>query len=321
MSKAKRLIELMITINAKRDFTVGELAREFSVSKRTILRDLQALEHVGFPLYSQVGAAGGYHVLKERVLPPITFSESEAKAIFLACQSLEFYRDLPFKQETVSVLKKFLNCLPTDMQHNITQIQNKILFWIPDRHCRTPLLAQLYDIVIHNYAVTIQYSSERAGSTRTIVPIGLYAMNGLWYCPAFCMKSNAVREFRADRIEKIIEVHKTAEHKAGTSVRDYLEHADAENGVHIKIRLTDMGVKRCETEFLLARGLKRLSSGGIIEMEIPHSYLEWVADYLLALGTNAAVVEPEELTGILRDKTKVLYDHYGSQKQRRRTVD
>ena len=42
MSKAERLIEMMITINAKRDFTVGELAKEFSVSKRTILRDPMA---------------------------------------------------------------------------------------------------------------------------------------------------------------------------------------------------------------------------------------------------------------------------------------
>ena len=69
MSKAERLIEMMITINAKRDFTVGELAKEFSVSKRTILRDLQELEQAGFPLYAEVGAAGGYHILKERILP------------------------------------------------------------------------------------------------------------------------------------------------------------------------------------------------------------------------------------------------------------
>lgn len=310
MSKANRLIELMITINAKRDFTVGELAKEFSVSKRTILRDLQALESVGFPLYSQVGAAGGYHVLKERVLPPITFSESEAKAIFFACQSLEFYRDLPFKQETVSVLKKFLNCLPTDVQHNISQLQKKIVFWIPDRHRRTPFLAQLYEIVIRNYAVTIQYSSERASSVRTIVPIGLYAMNGLWYCPAFCLKSNAVREFRADRIEKIIEVHETDDKTPWTSIRDYLENMDMENGCPIRIRLTDMGVKRCESEVLLARGLKYIPEGGIIEMDIPRSYLGWLADFLLALGTNAVVMEPPELIRMMKDRAKALYNHY-----------
>ncbi|WP_418658014.1 glutamine amidotransferase-related protein, partial [Clostridioides difficile] len=37
------------------------------------------LESIGFPLYSKVGAAGGYHVLKERILPPIAFSEYEKK--------------------------------------------------------------------------------------------------------------------------------------------------------------------------------------------------------------------------------------------------
>ena len=56
------------------------------------MRDLQALEEVGFPLYSEVGAAGGYHVLKERVLPPIAFSENEAMAIFFAYQSLQYYK-------------------------------------------------------------------------------------------------------------------------------------------------------------------------------------------------------------------------------------
>lgn len=90
MSKAERLIEMMITINSKKDFTAGELADKFSVSKRTILRDLQELEQAGFPIYSEVGATGGFHILKERILPPIAFSESEAKAIFLPVRHCNF---------------------------------------------------------------------------------------------------------------------------------------------------------------------------------------------------------------------------------------
>ena len=35
MSKTERLIAMMMTINSKRHFTVGELAEEFSVSKRS----------------------------------------------------------------------------------------------------------------------------------------------------------------------------------------------------------------------------------------------------------------------------------------------
>ena len=60
MSKTKRLIELMMTVNAKRKFTARELAEEFNVSYRTILRDLDELSELGVPLYSEVGADGGY---------------------------------------------------------------------------------------------------------------------------------------------------------------------------------------------------------------------------------------------------------------------
>ncbi|KMZ52702.1 helix-turn-helix transcriptional regulator [Dorea sp. D27] len=311
MSKADRLIEMMITINAKKHFTVGELAEEFSVSKRTVLRDLQSLERAGFPLYSEVGAAGGYHVLKERVLPPITFSENEAKAIFFAYQSMQFYRNVPFEQEGISVLKKFLNCLPPDMQNSITQIQNKVVFWVPDRHCSSPLLRDLLDIVTNGWGVTVRYSSEHSESVRTIVPIGLYAMNGLWYCPTYCMKAMAVREFRVDRIEEIIEIIKKPVMKAPMTVHEYLDRKETGNDYHVRIWLSALGVKRCEADFLLARGLEIFNDGtGMIDMEIAGSSLALVADFLLPLGTDAEVLAPEELKDEMGRKAEALYHHY-----------
>lgn len=317
MSKAERLIEMMITINAKRDFTAGELAEEFSVSKRTVMRDLQELEQAGFPLYSEVGAAGGYHILKERILPPIAFSESEAKAVFFACQALQFYRDLPFEQETISVMKKFLNCLPLDMQKSIAQIQNKVVFWIPDRHCNSPLLKSMFLVTINRHAATIRYSSTHAESIRTIIPIGLYAMNGLWYCPAYCTTANQMRVFRVDRIRELIEEkpYPRGKYPIPASVQEYLEKTEVANDYHLKIQLTDIGVKRCETECLLARGLTTFpAGGGIIDMEINHGALEWVADYILPFGSHATVLEPAELIEIIKKKIFELYQHYNTSK-------
>ncbi|WP_332869451.1 YafY family protein [Clostridioides difficile] len=312
MSRAEHLIELMITINAKRSFTAGELAEEFSVSKRTILRDLQVLEGIGFPLYSKVGAAGGYHVLKERILPPIAFSESEVKSIFFAYQSLEYYNDLPFEQETISVLKKFLNYIPNDIQYNIENIRRKFVFWTPDRHCSTPLLKELFNIVMNESTIKIEYSSKQKNSVRTIVPIGLYAMNGLWYCPAYCIKSESIKEFRVDRIVKILSIENLSskKYKVLSSIHDYLKNMEVGTDYHIKINLTDEGVKRCETEFLLARGLKILSKGGYIDMYIPKSTLNWVAEYFLTFGKNATIIEPIELKHLIKSKVLELYNHH-----------
>lgn len=315
MSKTERLIAMMMTINSKRHFTVGELAEEFSVSKRTILRDLQALEEVGFPLYSEVGAAGGYHVLKERVLPPITFSENEAKAIFFAYQSLQYYKDIPFEQESLSVLKKFLNNLPSDIQNSLAKMQDEVIFWVPDRHCATPLLKEVFDIVTAGWRATIRYSSEYATSVRTIVPIGLYAMNGLWYCPAYCQKAKAIREFRVDRFEEIVEAGEYEEDwlegKEIPSLKEYLDHKESGDDIHITIQLTKLGVKRCEADFLLARGLTVLPGGdGIIDMEIARSSLELVGECLAALGDNATVIKSDELQDLMRRKARELYYHY-----------
>ncbi|MDI5790915.1 HTH domain-containing protein [Bacillus licheniformis] len=79
------------------------MAREFGVSKRTVLRDLQELSEMGVPLYSETGPHGGYQVLNERILPPIAFSENEAISIFFAIDALKHYISLPFDAQYASI--------------------------------------------------------------------------------------------------------------------------------------------------------------------------------------------------------------------------
>lgn len=64
MTKTTRLIELLLSIQNKKKFTVDELAAEFNVSYRTMLRYLQELSGLGVPLYSEVGKHGGYYLLQ-----------------------------------------------------------------------------------------------------------------------------------------------------------------------------------------------------------------------------------------------------------------
>ncbi len=63
MGKAKRLLELIEKMKTGHKFTVGQLADEFGVSYRTMLRDLQEIGEIGIPLYSENGVHGGYRVL------------------------------------------------------------------------------------------------------------------------------------------------------------------------------------------------------------------------------------------------------------------
>ncbi|MDQ0116619.1 putative DNA-binding transcriptional regulator YafY [Paenibacillus harenae] len=90
-----------------------------SASPRGLLRDLQELSELGVPLYSEVGPHGGYQVVRERVLPPIAFTEGEAVAMFFAVHALRHYSSLPFGAESASALSKFYLHMPGDVRDRI----------------------------------------------------------------------------------------------------------------------------------------------------------------------------------------------------------
>jgi predicted DNA-binding transcriptional regulator YafY len=53
-SQAARVHGILRTLGTRQGITIGELAEEFGVTKRTLYRDLKALEEAGYPLVSEI---------------------------------------------------------------------------------------------------------------------------------------------------------------------------------------------------------------------------------------------------------------------------
>ncbi|BBI33392.1 helix-turn-helix transcriptional regulator [Cohnella abietis] len=297
MSKAKRLMDLMMTVNRKRKFTVKELAREFSVSSRTILRDLQELSELGVPLYSEVGPHGGYRVLKERILPPIAFSEEEAIAIFFAVHALRHYSSLPFETESSSALSKFYYYMPQDIQDRIDQMKNRVDFVTPIRQINSPYLSILLDAAIQQKVLLIEYESREKRSNREIQPIGIYTRNGLWYCPAYCFQSDEVRVFRCDRIHSV--VHSALKPMDLRHIHLENRGSDSPTGqedVTLYAELTKEGVQLCEAEPWPVPKLHIRQDGtGWLEGSISKRDILFFAKFFIGLGNEATVTHPPEL--------------------------
>jgi predicted DNA-binding transcriptional regulator YafY len=51
--QAARVQGILRTLGTRHGITIGELAEEFGVTKRTLYRDLKALEEAGYPLLSE----------------------------------------------------------------------------------------------------------------------------------------------------------------------------------------------------------------------------------------------------------------------------
>ncbi|ASA25220.1 helix-turn-helix transcriptional regulator [Paenibacillus donghaensis] len=318
MSKAKRLLELMMTVNRKRKFTVKELAAEFNVSSRTILRDLQELGELGVPLYSEVGPHGGYQVLKERILPPIAFTEEEAVAIFFASHALRHYTSLPFKTEAAAALQKFYNYMSGEVRDRIDEMKNRIDFLTPAREAGFPYLSLLLEAAIQQTVIHIDYESRGVRTERAIQPIGIYASNGLWYCPAHCFVRGGIRIFRCDRI------HAAAAEVTGISPLN-LRHVHLGNKesfmkqeqaldphlLMLHVELDKEGVHRCEGEIWSSSLLQvREDRTGWLEGTISGSELDFFAGFIIGLGKGVTVQKPPELVEKLKELLAGLLEKY-----------
>lgn len=87
MSRTDRLTGIIVALQGGRH-TAAQLAQRFEVSRRTILRDIDALGGIGVPIVAIPGVGGGYSLADGFWLPPLHFSGSETAVLILALRSL-----------------------------------------------------------------------------------------------------------------------------------------------------------------------------------------------------------------------------------------
>ncbi|MDF2652545.1 MAG: YafY family transcriptional regulator [Paenibacillus sp.] len=313
MHKSKRLMELMMTVNRKRRFKVQELADEFGVSKRTILRDLQELSELGVPLYSEVGPHGGYQVIRERVLPPIAFTEEEAVAMFFAVHALRHYSSLPFEAESASALRKFYLHMPGDIRDRIDSMKDRVDFITPTRLSDAPFLAILLGAAVHQKVLAIEYESKEEGmSSRQIQPVYIYANNGYWYCSAYCFIRKGIRVFRCDRIrEASYDMSDTKPLDLGDINLTRRVVAKPKDPVRLRAEVSRSGVQRCEAELWLASMLHvREDGSGMIDADVSLSDIPFYADFFIGFGDEVVLEEPAELKYAIRRRLSELLTRY-----------
>ena len=85
--RADRLLAMMLLLQTRGKLTARELAEELEVSRRTILRDIDALSIAGVPIYTEGGHGGGI-ALDENYRTRLTgLHTPEVQALFVANNS------------------------------------------------------------------------------------------------------------------------------------------------------------------------------------------------------------------------------------------
>lgn len=309
MSKAKRLLDILIFVSAKKKFTAQEIADEFRISIRTVHRYIVDLCDMGLPIYAEQGRNGGYTVLTSRLLPPLLFTEEEAVAIFFAFQSLNYYRNLPFDAEITSVSNKLYSSLQSEAKTKVDKIRSYIEFWNPKRSMDAPFLKDVLEHSIENRNLRIQYESKSGVRIKYIRPIGVYAHDGFWYLPAYDFDKEKILLYRVDRILSIISTEKNKD--KFMNLREWFNSHEVKKPVRLFVSLTMEGIRQCKSVPYFEGSVFTQEDGtGYIDAMIDMGELGFITPLFLRLGSHAQIIEPKELIVGLRKQAEDIISMY-----------
>jgi len=245
-----RLLSILLLLQARGRMTAPQLAREFEVSVRTILRDIDQLSLAGVPVYAERGRAGGFQLLDGYRTKLTGLSQSEAEAIFLAGLPGPA-AELGLSSLLSVVRLKLLAALPAQVQPGAERIASRFHLdptgWFRDAD-PTPLLRVVGRAVWDERCLMLRYGVGD-GPGRKVAPLGLVLKGGVWYLIAQGDGKKGGKTIRTYRVANIREVEPTDEPVVRPKNFDLADHwgtasRDYEAGVyrvHAEVRLSPKG--------------------------------------------------------------------------------
>ena len=201
--RLSRLTAILTQLQTKRLLTAPELANKFSVSIRTIYRDIRALEQSGVPILTEEGK--GYTLMEGYRLPPLMFTEKQANALILAEQLVLKNKDASFVKDYIEAVEKIKAVLGHKAKDKVNLLAARTRFsqnFYSEKNSSN--LSDLQFALTNFSLVQIDYLNEgKKASTRLIEPFALVSTTENWLLIAWCRSRNEFRYFRLDRIKKL----------------------------------------------------------------------------------------------------------------------
>ena len=306
MNRIDRLTGILLLLQ-EQPRTAAGIARHFEVSRRTILRDIQALCEIGVPVIAREGVGGGYSLPEGYRPAPLPLSSSEVFLLLLALSTIARLADTPFGQARATLAAKLRALLPGEQLPDIERMLATVGVDVPERIERAPLLDALIAAAQERRWVRVIYRSAERRTTQHLLPRQIFAQQGYWYCRAYSAEHAAERTYRVDRLEAL---EPSGDDFQPPPTPDPLPY-DHVSHPQVVVALTARGVAAVESDPHLGRQIERLPDGsGRLSFRCPPDELDWFARYFASLGSHADVGAPAELRQRMREIGRMLVERY-----------
>ncbi len=203
MQRTERLFALAEYLRGRRTGVTAEvLAERFSVTVRTIYRDLDSLRASSLPVSAERGRGGGYALDRSYSLPPVNFTAREAALIVALGRFAIDMRLLPFAGTLESALDKVRAALSTSAQRELlTRLKELTFIGVPSLPSKKPVREALERAWFEQQPLRITYVDGNYIETVREVRILSVIMNRHeTRVDAEDVTTGERRHFRLDRI-------------------------------------------------------------------------------------------------------------------------
>ncbi|GAB3884625.1 helix-turn-helix transcriptional regulator [Spirosoma agri] len=315
-NRLSRLVSLLTLLQTKRTVTAGELANRFSVSTRTIYRDIRTLESAGIPVVTQDGK--GYAMLDGYRLPPVMFTREEAIALLTAEKMTAQLTDAITAQRFGTAMDKLRAVLKRADRDHLETITPHIQVLAPTGQPDPPnAYQQLMAAATARRVVHLHYWSADSGlpTTRDIEPIGLY-LSQQWHVVAYCRLRQAFRDFRLDRIQQLAVRDEVFVARPETLQHYWEKEASRQGKDKVVIHVQAAAVLPASAQHLqdtkhhYGWTHDQSLSDGVVEMTFLVGSLPYMAAWLLPYAGAVTIREPHALREHLRELAQRAYDFF-----------
>ncbi len=206
-SQAARLHDVIRILEARYGATVDELAEECEVTRRTIYRDLQAIEDAGYPLVSEAGEDGRvvHRFLSGfKQIPPVAFSLEELMTLYFCRGQLGFLQGTPFQDDLDSIFGRIRSVLPPRSVAHLERIASAAapkFLGVRDYAERREQLVALRKALLYQYRCRLSYTPPRRATVDYLFdPYTLLFHKDSLYLGGYAHNRQALRLFLVDRV-------------------------------------------------------------------------------------------------------------------------
>ena len=321
-SQAGRLHTIIRLLEARRGMTLDDLAQECGVDRRTIHRDLNAVEEAGYSLTSewQEGKKVYGFLAKSRNIPPITFTLPQLMSLYLLRSLGVHLAGTPFQQEIDELFRTITSVLPDRYAahlERIARVSLPILHGARDYSAAGAHVEGLQRALLHQYRIRLLYAKQGREATEEyeVDPYTLVFHKGGIYLLGYAHNRGGMRLFALERVRGVEVTRQRFGIPNGYEPESQFKSAFglvSDIPMRVRVRFSPEVAPSVRERLWMPGQKVRTDREGRVTLEFEAAGEKELVSWILSYGAHAEVLEPPELRREVKRHVREMREFYRS---------